>query len=384
MRSRLPALAVAAASLFSLSWAAPALSTEPSARAGAAAKATTNACPPDATVQSYSDGLDKLVRGGVEVGGLSSLDYDPGSKAFVTAVDRQGSEPARIWFFSTLTAAQVTRDPLVLRKPDGTPYTGANSDNEGLAVLNSGSYLVSSETEPSIRIFDRSGVQTAQLPVPARFAVKGTTSQGQATENGTLEGLTISPDGHEIVAAMELALSGDVSAGGDGSYHRFLVYDWVGATSSAAGHWALTEQLGYRAGPGMRIPEVSAYGAHGLLVDEASYSSSTGNTVNLYAVPDLRSGPDISGVANLSQAPRDVLPKTLIANLVQCPTLGATSKGTQANPLMDNYEGMNVTGAVAQTVDGAGKYRVSLISDDNFSSTQTTRVLNLTVDVPGY
>ena len=53
----------------------------------------------------------------------------------------------------------MIRDPLVLKKPDGTAYNGQNSDNEGLAVLPDGDYLVSSETEPSIRIYGRDGVQ---------------------------------------------------------------------------------------------------------------------------------------------------------------------------------------------------------------------------------
>jgi len=46
-----------------------------------------------------------------------------------------------------------------------------------LAVLRNGEYLVSSETEPSIRIYDRNGVQIASLPIPAWFAVTGVTGQ---------------------------------------------------------------------------------------------------------------------------------------------------------------------------------------------------------------
>jgi hypothetical protein len=48
----------------------------------------------------------------------------------------------------------------------------------------------------------------------------------------------------------------------------------------------------------------------------------------------------VSAVANLSLAPaKDVVSKKLVANLVACPTLGAPSRETQANPLLDNYEG---------------------------------------------
>lgn len=115
---------------------------------------------------------------------------------------------------------------------------------------------------------------------------------------------------------MEGALSGDVSATGDATLHRFLVYN----------------------------------------VDKA---------------------PDVSNVANLSTAPaKDVVSKTLVANLVDCPTLGAPSKETQTNPLLDNYEGMDVTSG------GPGFATISMISDDNFSATQFTRVLNLTAKLP--
>ena len=196
----------------------------PASPAAPSATLAGRACPPNGVALSFSDSLDKLVRNGIELGGLSSLAFDRRSAAWVSAVDNHGTDPARIWFFRNLQHPTVTRDPLVLKKPDGTPYDGTNSDNEGLAVLPNGDYLVSSETEPSIRIYDRNGIQQASLPVPARFAVTGTTPAGQATSNATLEGLTIAPSGHEIIAAMEGALSGDVSPTGDATLHRFLVY----------------------------------------------------------------------------------------------------------------------------------------------------------------
>ncbi|HEY1639200.1 MAG TPA: esterase-like activity of phytase family protein [Streptosporangiaceae bacterium] len=330
------------------------------------------ACPPAAWALSFSDSLDKLVRNGAELGGLSSLAFDPRSGSWASAVDNHATDPARIWFFRNLADPAVSRDPLVLRQPDGTPYDGTNSDNEGLAVLPDGNYLVSSETEPSIRIYDRTGIQQASLPVPARFAVTGTTPGGQATSNATLEGLTISRSGHEIIAAMEGALSGDVSASGDATLHRFLVYDL-----SRSGTWQLTRQIAYRTDAGNRIPEVAAYGRASLLVEEAAFSATAGNSVELYAIRHTSAAPDVSNVTNLPAAPaRDVVSKKLVADLVGCPTLSAPSRETQANPLLDNYEGMAITAG------GPGLAGVSMISDDNFSPTQFTRVLNLLVKLP--
>jgi hypothetical protein len=335
-------------------------------------------CAPAAAAVSFSDALDKLTVDGATVGGLSSLAFDRRSSAWASAVDNNGTDPERIWFFRNLNDPTVVRPPLVLRKPDGTPYDGTTADDEGLAVLPDGDYLVSSETEPSIRIYGRDGVQKASLPVPARFAVTGTTPAGEATGNATLEGLTISPDGREVVAAMEGALSGDVSPTGDATFHRFLVYD-----AGSHGTWKLTKQIGYRTDAGQRVPEVAAYGNDSLLVEEASFSTTTGNAVSLYAVTGLDRAKDVSRVANLSQAPaRDVVGKKLVANLVDCPTLGAPSKETQTNPLLDNYEGMAITFG-GQSIHGLPTIAgVSLISDDNNSPTQFTRVLNLVAILP--
>jgi len=210
--------------------------------------------------------------------------------------------------------------------------------------------------------------------VPARFAVTGTTPDGQATANATLEGLTISPDGTTIVAAMEGALSGDTSAT-DSTMHRFLVY-----SAGRHGSWSLTKQIAYRAEPGQRIPEVAAYGKDSLLVEEASYSPVTGNAVSLYGVTHLSRATDVSDVANLSAEPGDAISKKLVANLVTCPTLGATPLEPQANPLLDNIEGMAVTGGLS--VHGFHGAAISLISDDNFSATQRTRVLNIVAKLP--
>ncbi|HEX5401040.1 MAG TPA: esterase-like activity of phytase family protein [Pseudonocardiaceae bacterium] len=330
------------------------------------------ACAPNAAALSFSDALDKLVYNGAKLGGLSSLAYDSRSHAWVSAVDNNGADPARIWFFRDLAHPTVVRDPLVLKRPDGTPYDGTDSDNEGLAVLPDGDYLVSSETEPSIRIYGRDGVQKASLPVPARFAVAGTTPAGQAMNNATLEGLTITPNGKEIIAAMEGALSGDVSATGDANAHRLLVY-----RQASHGTWRLDDQIAYRADTGMRIPEVAAYGDDSIVVEEAAFAVPTGNAVELFAVTGLNRAKDVSSVSNLSAAPaRDFVSKKLVSNLVDCPTLGAQAKEAQANPLLDNFEGMAVTG------HAFGLTGISMISDDNFSATQTTRVLNLVARLP--
>jgi hypothetical protein len=333
----------------------------------------------------FSDGLDKAVVGGATVGGLSDIGWDARRHAYVSSVDNHATDPSRLWFWRAPLHAHVVGSSLVLKDPDGTPYTGATADDEGLAVLPNGDYVVSSETEPSVRIFGRDGIQRAQLRVPARFLVA---PAGEATANATLEGLTVSPNGKRIVAAMEGTLSGDLGAGGANTYRRFLVYH-----HDRSG-WRLRRQIGYQVQPGNRIAEVQAYGHDGLLVLEASYDPSVGNSVELYAV-HTGGAPDVSDVTDLADAPaRDVMGKKLVTDVTACPSMGATAKETQANPLMDNFEGMTI-----RPLDTHGRRssrrqgrqhglsdseiaKVTLISDDNFSATQTTRVLTLAARLP--
>lgn len=310
-----------------------------------------NRCGPLARAVSFGDGLNKAVRNGVTVGGLSSIAFDRRTGDYLSTVDNHATDPARIWFWRNPSNPFLTRDPLVLKRADGTPYDGVTADNEGLAVLPGGDFVVSSELEPSIRIFGRDGVEKASLPMPARFAVA---PAGESTANATIEGLTVTPDGTRLVAAMEGSLSGD----NDPRLHRFLVY-----ARSNDGTWKLTRQLAYPAESGLRIPEITAYGRDSLLVEEATFDPATGNTVRLFAVPQMT-----------STAP--ILAKTEVADLAAGPTLGATSPETQTNPLLDNFEGM----AVRPEADG--RYTVEMISDDNFNATQVTRVVTLTARLP--
>ncbi|HEY0249587.1 MAG TPA: esterase-like activity of phytase family protein [Gryllotalpicola sp.] len=341
---------------------------------GTAPKPDPFACSANVDAVSFSDALDKKIVDGAEVSGLSSIAWDARQQAWVSALDNNGLTPEYVWSYRNLSAPKVTHAPLVLTKPNGTPYDGTTADNEGLAVLPDGDYLVSSETEPSIRIYGRNGVQKASLPVPARFAVTGTTPLGEATGNATLEGLTITPNGKTIVASMEGALSGDVSKSGDASAHRLLVY-----TQGRHGAWQLEKQIEYRTDTGMRIPEVAAYSNDAVVVEEANWTATTGNLVKLFAVTGLSRAADVSHVKDLGAAsPRLAVTKTLLADLTSCPTLGATALEFQQNPLLDNFEGMAVTGKLP----GKDEYGVSLISDDNNSAAQHTRILNLKVKLP--
>lgn len=357
------AAALAALVLAASGAVVPAYATETPGTSPSAARA----CAPDAHVTGYSDALDKRTLDGVGIGGLSALAYDSRNRAWASVMDHSPS--ARLWFFTHPEDPRAT-GTLVLRQPDGTPY-GNNFDGEGLTVLPGGDYLVSSETEPSIRIFGRDGVERDRLEVPDRFRVA---PDGEASFNATLEGLTVSPDGRSVYAAMEGALSGDAPASGEARDRRILVY-----RADRHGKYRLDRQIGYQVDAGNRVAEVTAYGRTGLLVLESWWQEGVGNKIKVYGVPDVRRPVDVSRTANLSTVPAgELATKKLVVDVTSCPTGGATNPGPQINPLLDNYEGM----AVNPLPGRHGAATLRLISDDNLTSTQVTRLLTLTVHLP--
>ncbi len=134
---------------------------------------------------------------------------------------------------------------------------------------------------------------------------------------------------------------------------------------------------GYRTDTGLGVPEVQATPDGRLLVLERGFTAGVGNTVRLY-LADLRHATDTSGIENLTGPPEvHLIRKTLLADIADCPSLGATARQPQPNPLLDNIEGMTITGR-----DRAGSLKVLLVSDDNQNAAQTTRFYRLRVRVP--
>jgi hypothetical protein len=316
--------------------------------AGPANAQPDRACSPAVSIDGFSDALDKTTHQGTFVGNLSAL-----------AVDRDGSLAAlsdRSALFG-LDARTLAPESVVPLADEG----GAALDAEGLAVDRDGTRLVASETEPSVRRYSRTGVILDRLPVPDALRVA---PAGRAVPNGTFEGLTLLPGGRTLLASMEYALSGD-SAG----TVRFQTWQrW-------RGHFRLGAQYAYRADPGLGVPEVQATPDGRLLVLERGFTAGVGNTVRLY-LADPRRATDTGGVENLTgQDGVRPVAKTLLADLVDCPSLGATARQPQPNPLLDNIEGMVITGYAK------GRLKVLLVSDDNQNAAQTTRFYHLRVRV---
>lgn len=239
---------------------------------------------------------------------------------------------------------------------------GAALDSEGLVVDRDGTRLISSETEPSIRRYSRDGKILDRLPVPDALRVA---PAGRATTNQTFEGLTLLPGGRTLLASMENSISGDSK-----EIVRFQTWD------RSKGTFRLGAQYGYRTDTGLGVSEATATPDGRLLVLERGFTAGVGNTVRLY-LADLRHATDTAGEATLTgQDGVRLVKKTLLADLVNCPSLGATAKQPQPNPLLDNIEGLTITGRTK------GRLDLLLVSDDNQNAAQTTRFYSLRVRLP--
>ncbi|GGK47296.1 esterase-like activity of phytase family protein [Streptomyces flaveus] len=348
LRSVLATLTAGLTAATCLTAAGPAAAGAPAAAAATAAGTPPrNACSPSVSIDGFSDVLDKTTYEGTYVGNFSAL-----------AVDRNGKLAAL-----SDRSSLFTLDPKTFQPRSVVALADENKaalDSEGLVVERDGTRLVSSEGEPTVRRYGRDGAILTRLPVPEYLRVA---PAGRAAANQTFEALTLFPGGHTLLAGMEGSLSGDTPG-----IVRFQTWHRHGSKD-----FRLAAQYGYRTDTGLGVVETAATPDGRLLVLERGFTPGVGNTVRLYAA-DLRRAMDTSGVENLTgQNEVRLVRKTLLADLVNCPTLGATAKQPQPNPLLDNIEAMTVTG------HRHGRLKVLLASDDNQNAVQTTRFYFLRV-----
>lgn len=332
-------------------------SSAPSDRNGRSSAAGGYPCSPSVSLDRYSDALDKTTFRGTFVGNLSALARDTdgslaalSDRSVLIGLDGRSHRPVR--------ATKITDEK------------GAVLDAEGLAVEPGGRYLVSSETEPSVRRYDRSGALLGRLPLPKALQVA---PAGRAQSNQTFEGLTLDPGSGTLTAAMEGQLAGDGKDSVGRPLLRFQTWQRKGSGTRPA-PYRLSRQYAYPVDAGLGVSEITALTDGRLLVLERGFTAGVGNTVRLY-LADPRRASDVSGVGALPGG-KAVRParKKLLADLGACPSLGAPAHQPQTNPLLDNIEGMAITGRAP-----GGRLRVLLVSDDNESPKQITRLYSLTV-----
>jgi hypothetical protein len=324
-------------------------------------------CSSGVDLYGFSDALDKQAYGGTDVGGFSGLTYDRERDVYYSLVDNQGTTAARFYTLRLPVEGSGLGEPEILnvttlRDENGQPFTGANFDGEGIALTPDNELLVSSETEPSILRFALDGTFLGALPVPEQFSV-------EKQNNQTFESLSLSPNGRSLFTANEGYLTGDGETADGSDRLRLLRYEARGP-----GGFEPTEQYFYLADPGLGVVDIAALSESELLVLERGFVAGQGNTVRIYRV-SLEGAEDVSDVESLAASGLEPVAKELLVDLADCPPDGATTPGTQENPLLDNYESLTLGPRLP-----GGDRSLLLQSDDNFGSGQVTRVVALAVE----
>lgn len=326
---------------------------------------------------------------GTLVGGLSGISYDPGRDCYyVISDDRSATGPARFYTMrlsvsdrgveaATISAVHPLLDehgrPFERRSSDSLPPV-VPPDPEGIAFDAGRQRLYwSSEgerriggpggpvlTDPWVRMAGRTGNYLGEFALPPELAMSAQPTGSR--RNTTLEGLTLSPDGGLLFAAIE----------GPG-------YD-DGAPPDQA-HGALTRITAYRPDAGAdpvaqyayRLEPASAPAETNGLTDLLALSDTTflvierafsvRPTVRIFRA-DIDGATDVLGAPALTGTAVTPMSKTLIADLSTTPGL---------DPL-DNIEGITLGPRLPD-----GRQTLVLVSDDNFSPRQVTQFVAFAV-----
>jgi hypothetical protein len=323
---------------------------------------------------------------GTEIGGLSSITYDPGRDVYYAISDDQGTiDPVRYYTLSIdvsdgqldpgdITFLEVT----TILDESGDPYAPGSLDPEGMTLAHGGQLYFSSEgfalqdIDPFINRINLNGRHTRSLKIPARFLPDATGTQG-VRQNLGFESLNVTPSQRILVTASEGALAQDgpaanvdqesfarilefhLSSGKPGSEYVYVVNP-VAETPVPADAFrvnGLVELLPIdNAGTMLALERSFSVGAEGL-----------GNTIWLYEI-STQGATDVSRYESL---PADFEPvtKRLILNVEE--DLGIEP---------DNIEGMAFGPALPD-----GRLPLILVSDNNFLATQSTQFIVLAVEL---
>ena len=176
-----------------------------------------------------------------EVGGLSSISYDPARNFYYAISDDQGTiDPVR-YYTLRINLSDGQLDPgditflevTTILNPSGVPYAPGSLDPEGFTLAHGGSFYFSSEgfanrtppVDPFINRINRNGRQTRSLEIPEKFLPNATGTQGVRLNLG-FESLNVTQDQKTLVTASEGALAQDGPAAnvGQSSLARILQY----------------------------------------------------------------------------------------------------------------------------------------------------------------
>ena len=324
-----------------------------------------------------------------EIGGLSSISYDPRRNVYYAISDDQGTiDPVRYYTLEIdvsdgqLDSGDITfLDVTTILDPSGAPYAPGSLDPEGFTLAQGGSLYFSSEgfanrtppVDPFINRINRNGRHTRSLEIPKKFLPNAAGTRGVRLNLG-FESLNVTPDHKTLVTASEGALAQDGPAAnvGQSSFARILEFrlgsgqpgaEYVYVVNPVAEEPVPPDQ--FRVNGVVELLPLDNAGT--MLALERSFSVGAeggGNTIWLYEI-QTQGATDVSGRSSLLNKTFTPVTKRLILNVEE--DLGIEP---------DNIEGMAFGPALPD-----GRLPLILISDNNFAANQTTQFIVLAVEL---
>jgi hypothetical protein len=322
---------------------------------------------------------------GTVVGGLSGISYDAATGGYyLVSDDRSAKNPARFYtaritlsgngvdavdFLSThpwldrggapfAPLDTAARPPVVPPDPEGIAVDVArqrlywSSEGERLTDDPNGPVLL----DPWVRIAGLDGRYLGEFTLPAGLRMSA--EDRGPRRNAVLEGLTLTPSGRWLWAAMEGPLfeDGPEPTDQNGALTRVTRLD--PQTAQPAGQY-LYPLDPVTSGPGgdNGLADLVALDDSTFLALERGYGDHTAARIYRLEVGDAE---DVSARPGVAGQPVRTMTKTLLADLNTTPGLAP----------LDNVEGITLGPVLPD-----GRRSVIVVSDDNFSPGQITQVL---------
>jgi hypothetical protein len=320
---------------------------------------------------------------GEEFGGISAIDQSPDGRFWALSDERGGGHGGPRFYSLSISLDsdaihQVTIDKMVYLKNeqgDLLPADKPTIDPEGMRVASNGNLYISSEGnwnkniaeryQPFIAEFKTDGSLVRVIKTPAQFDyVDNATTGGR--NNKLFESIALSQNG-SLFSANEDALieDGPTASSLSGSVLRVLKFDAANHVLVAEYAYQLPatpfEALAnsrYPAGNG--LVELLALSENEFIAVERAYADGIGNTIHLVKVSIESDTTDIKDLKSLMNVSYKPLKRELLLSMA------INYQGIK----MDNIEGITWGPRLKN-----GNQTLILVSDNNFSETQTTQFL---------
>ncbi|MGW8225578.1 MAG: esterase-like activity of phytase family protein, partial [Anaerolineales bacterium] len=332
--------------------------------------------------------------GGTEIGGLSSITFDPARGVYYALSDDQGNrptgDPVRYYTVSIDLADGSLDDGDVdfvgvdqLFESHKTPFPPGGLDPEGFTLGREGFLFMSSEgnsladpiIDPFIKRYNHNGRVTANLPIPDKYIPNGVDKGVRF--NLSFESLNVTPDGRNLVTAGEGALfqDGPASTFTNGSLARILFYDLRKRTPVAeyvyeVAPWAEPSAI-FGVNGIVEVLPIDDVGT--MLVMERSFSvggvlgGGTGNVVVINEV-STQGATDVLGVDALYEGGSPIAFTPV--------TQQEVFAFDDLDIPIDNIEGMTFGPTLPD-----GRQSLVIVSDNNFAPGQFTQFIVLALDI---